>query len=95
MSIEERVKALEDQWQALARVFVAPPTTPTPAATVKPLGRFTDETLSNVTIDLNGDIKANKFITDKEMWNRINEDLRANGYLWVSAGKDSRWSRKQ
>ena len=35
--LEARVKALEDQWQAIARVFVAPPTpqltTPKPTTT--------------------------------------------------------------
>ncbi len=90
MSLEQRVKALEDLMQRLAQAFLAAPNQPQPQTPSK----FTQETVDHITIQLNGDIVTKEFIHDKALWARINEDLKKDGYKWVSAGKDSRWSKQ-
>ena len=95
MSLEERVKALEDQWQALARVFLAPPQPQQkPAAQPQPAtGTFKEATIKNTLSQLDGSIKPIHYINDKELWNQINDDLVAHGFKWLSAGKESRWTK--
>ena len=58
-------------------------------------GKFKDETLQHILIQLNGDITTKEYIHDKALWARINDDLKANGYVWVSAGAKSHWELKQ
>ena len=55
--------------------------------------RFTDETLKNILVLPNGDIQTNHFIEDKSLWAKINRELEGKGFVWISAGRESRWSQ--
>ena len=79
----------------------APSTTTSPFKRVEPKKEepktksgFKDETIKNVVIETNGDIKTIGFIHDRELWARINDDLKANGYRWISEGKNSHWQKE-
>lgn len=66
---------------------------PAPEKQAKPTALFKEETIKNTLTDLNGDIKPIHYITDAALYGRINEDLKSHGYRWISAGKESRWSK--
>jgi hypothetical protein len=108
MSIEERLRALEDWQQALARTFLAPPT-PTPQQTKMP-GQLANENTTKEK-DAQQDTLMSKFLPDQREhlvikngniylnkylqhgWDEINDQATALGFHWVKAGKDSHWSR--
>lgn len=98
LALNARLRALEDQWQAIARVFVAPPTTPTPVPKSAPVeqppkaqGMFKEETVKYTLAQLDGSIKPIHYIADAALFGRISDDLKAHGFHWVSEGKNSRW----
>ena len=104
--LNDRVKALEDWQQALARVFLAPPT-PQPVKspaqlanenTTKEKDAQQDPLMSKFLPDQrehlvikNGGIYLNKYL--QHGWDEINDQATALGFHWVKAGKDSHWSR--
>ena len=63
-------------------------------AAAKPSEMFKDETLKNVLADINGDMRPIHYISDSALFGRISDDLKAHGFKWVSAGKESRWTRQ-
>lgn len=55
---------------------------------------FKEETIKYTLAQLNGDIKPIHYINDSELFGRISEDLKTHGYKWISAGRESRWSKQ-
>jgi hypothetical protein len=103
MSIEERLKALEDWQQALARVFLAPPQPVKSPATLANENR--PQATSNVRMlfpedieaQLNFEVKGNYVIVKpkqflgSERFAKISQTIRTKGGEYISAGKDSHW----
>lgn len=94
MSIEDRVKSLEN-WRdnIIAACVGAPTITPQPTKTAPPIPNLKDETLDNITWETNGNIKLKTYLEDKDLFERINKDLFANGYKYVSAGRNTHWEK--
>jgi len=88
--LEGRVKALEEVLQGITNVLLRAPTQQKPPTPTK----FKDETVANTETQLNGYIVTKGYIHDRDLWAKINEDLKAHGYKWVSAGKDSHWQKE-
>lgn len=38
-----------------------------------------------------GTLVMKAYSKDREVWNRINEELKGQGFKWISRGRDSRW----
>ena len=96
--INNRIKALEDLNAEFARVFIGAPKEQTKQAVVPaPLPPTTQtqpaSQLDEYVIFDGNTAKPRSFIADKGLWQALNTDLKAMGYHWVSAGKDSRWQR--
>ena len=87
MSIEERVKALEDQWQALAKVFLAPPTAST-ATTYKAVNpkitAILKELPNAITINLQADEQGIHTLKrlDPEDFKQICASVEKQGGKW-------------
>jgi hypothetical protein len=54
-------------------------------------GMFKDETVKYTLVQFDGSIKPIHYIADSALFGRINDDLKAHGYNWLKAGKESRW----
>ena len=97
MSIEERIKILEQRVVAIENVLFHR-TEETPAekegkllADLKPeLAEVLDVT------DADGEIrvKTTKYLYNRDDWVTINNYLKERGFKWESAGKDSYWHRR-
>ena len=59
-----------------------------------PTELFKPATIKNTLTQMDGSVKPIAYIEDKELFAQINADLRAHGFEWLSAGKESRWVKK-
>ena len=94
MSLEERVKALEDLVQKITQAFIATPMTkaplpsPSPTPTSDVLSKFPEQLRQHLTVK-DGKIYLNKYLTHG--WDEINDIATSLDFHWVKAGKDSHW----
>ena len=88
---------IEMEFQSMQRKDRKAPTPMSDQALKQPLqtktGLFKEATLKNTLAQLDGSMKPIHYIEDKELWNQINDDLTACGFKWLSAGKESRWTK--
>lgn len=49
---------------------------------------------SHIHIENYGRVVRRDYTADQEAWKRVNEKLKALGFKWISAGKDSRWEKE-
>ena len=94
MSLEERVKALEDLVQAITRCLIAEPQKPKPQPHPTDVGdialEFPEDLRRHLTITT--DTIKTKFVA-REKWLEMDKIATGLGYKYVSAGKDSRWEK--
>ena len=94
-NFEQRLKALEDLVERISAAFIGAPQPATQEMKYHHIEGFKPETNSNVTVQANGWIVTNEFIKDRDLWARINEDLKDHGCKWKSLGKDSHWEKSE
>lgn len=93
LSLEERVKALENWRDNIIAAFIGAPPMQPRHIVAEASSAFKTETSANINVQANGWIVTNEYIRDHDLWARINADLTAHGYRWVSAGKSSHWEK--